>query len=278
MAWSGRSICFKTSLKKGSQMTLVRLIHWNAEEAEESAKRLQAVGYEVVHALMDPAGLREMREKPPDAIVIDLSRLPSQGRDFGMSIRKYKSTRVVPLVFVDGDPEKVKKVKTVLPDATYTNWDKIQSALENTIANPPSDPVTPESVFDVYKGTPLQKKLGLKPDSVIALLGAPVGFDETLGKLPKGVTVRRQARGHVDLALWFVRSETDLKKRIEKMAAFIGEGYLWIVWPKKASKIKTDLSQVVVRKVGLDSGMVDFKICSVDETWSGLCFTHRKGN
>jgi hypothetical protein len=257
-------------------MPLVRLIHWNAEEAEERAKKLQAVGCEVVHALMDPAGLREMREDPPDAIVIDLSRLPSQGRDFGMSIRKYKSTRYVPLVFVDGNPEKVKKVKTVLPDATYTNWDEIRAALNGAIANPPSDPVTPESVFDVYKGTPLQKKLGLKPDSVVALLGAPDGFEGTLGKLPKGVTVRRRARGHVDLALWFVRSEADLRKRIEKIGAFIGEGYLWIVWPKKASKIKTDLSQVVVRKAGLDSGLVDFKICSVDTTWSGLCFTRRK--
>jgi hypothetical protein len=259
-------------------MPLVRLIHWNAEEAEERANRLQAVGYEVVYALMDPAGLREMRKNPPDAIVIDLSRLPSQGRDFGMSIRKYKSTRHVPLVFMDGDPEKVKKVKSVLPDAIYTNWSKIQASLEGAIANPPSEPVTPESVFDVYKGTPLQKKLGLKPNSVVALLGAPDGFDETLGKLPKGVTARRQARGQVDLALWFVRSKADLEKRIKKIAEVVGEGYLWIIWPKKASKINTDLSQVVVRKVGLDSGLVDFKICSVDSTWSGLCFTRRKGS
>ena len=259
-------------------MPTVRLIHWNAEEAEDRAKRLQAVGYEVVHALMDPAGLREMRQNPPDAIVIDLSRLPSQGRDFGMNIRKYKATRHIPLVFVDGDREKVKRIKKALPDATYTDWDGIRDSLESAIANPPSDPVTPESVFDVYKGTPLQKKLGLKPNSVVALLGAPDGFNETLGKLPKGVTVRRQARGQVDLTLWFVRSTRDLEKRIEKIAAFIGEGYLWIVWPKKASKIKTDLSQVVVRKVGLDSGLVDFKICSVDSTWSGLCFTRRKGS
>lgn len=257
-------------------MLLVRLIHWNAEEAEERAKRIQAVGYEVDYALMDPAGLREMRENPPDAIVIDLSRLPSQGRDFGMNIRKYKSTRHVPLVFVDGDPEKVKKIKRILSDATYTDWEEIQSSLEFTISNPPSDPIVPESVFDVYKGTPLQKKLGLKPNIVLALLDAPEGFDETLGELPEGVTVRRQARGGADLTLWFTRSKRDLEMRVEKTTQFIGEGHLWIIWPKKASKVKSDLSQVVVRKIGLDSGLVDFKICSVDDIWSGLCFTRRK--
>jgi hypothetical protein len=108
------------------------------------------------------------------------------------------------------------------------------------------------------------------------LLAAPEGFDEILGELPEGVTVRRQARGRTDLALWFTKSKRDLEARIERMAEFVGEGHLWIVWPKKASRVKTDLSQVVVRKIGLDSGLVDFKICSVDDTWSGLCFTRRK--
>jgi hypothetical protein len=261
---------------KGSHMTLVRLIHWNAEEAKERARRLQALGYQVVHSMMNPVGLREMRQNPPDAIVIDLSRLPSQGRDLGMNIRKYKSTRHVPLVFIGGDPEKVKAIKKVLPDATYTSWEGIKYSLEHTIENPPSDPVAPASVFDVYKGTPLQTKLGLKPNSVVALIGAPEGFDETLGELPEGVTVRKQTRGNADLTLWFTKSKQDLEKRIEKMVQFIGEGYLWIIWPKKVSKVKTDLSQVVVRKIGLDSGLVDFKICSVDATWSGLCFTRRK--
>jgi hypothetical protein len=257
-------------------MPFVRLIHWNAHEAEEKAKILQAIGYEVVHKLMNPAGLRELRENPPDAVVIDLGRLPSQGRDFGMLLRKYKSTRYVPLVFIGGDPEKVKGIKKVLPDADYTSWEEIEYSLENAIANPPSDPVTPGSIFDVYKGTPLQKKLGLKSNSIVVLLDAPEGFDETLGELQEGVTVRRQTRGRADLILWFTKSKAALEKRIERMSEYIGEGYLWIIWPKKASKMETDLSQVVVRKIGLDSGLVDFKICSVDKTWSGLCFTRRK--
>jgi hypothetical protein len=255
---------------------LVRLIHWNAEEAEERAKILETIGYRVIHTLIDPTGLREIRENPPDAFAIDLDRLPSQGRDLGMNIRKYKSTRHVPLVFIGGDPGKVKRIKKVLPDATYTNWDEIQHSMEFAIANPPSEPVTPGSVFDVYKETPLQKKLGLKPEMILALLDAPEDFDTTLGELPEAVTVRRQMRGKADLTLWFTHSKEDLERRIDRMAEFIGNGRLWIIWPKKASKMNTDLSQVVVRKVGLDAGLVDFKICSVDEIWSGLCFTRRK--
>jgi hypothetical protein len=263
---------------KGDSVPLVRLIHWNAEEAEEQAKILKAIGYKVVYKLIDPAGLRDLREHPPDAFAIDLGRLPSQGRDLGMNIRKYKSTRQVPLIFIGGEPEKIKGIRKVLPDATYTNWDEIQHSLEYAIANPPSEPVIPESVFDVYKGTPLQKKLGFKHNTIVALINAPRDFDETLGELPEGVTVRKQARGRVDLALCFADLKADLEKRIERMTEFIGEGYLWILWPKKASKVETDLTQVVVRKVGLDAGLVDFKICSVDETWSGLCFTRRKGD
>jgi hypothetical protein len=261
---------------KGGLVPLVRLIHWNVEEAEARAKILKALGYKVIHRLINPAGLRELRENPPDAFAIDLGRLPSQGRDLGMNIRKYKSTRHVPLVFIGGDPEKVKRIRKILPDATYTNWEEIQHSLEVAIGNPLSDPVTPESVFDVYKGTPLQKKLGLKPEMILALLDAPEGFDTTLGELPEGVTVRRKMRGKADLTLWFTHSKEDLETRIGRMAGFIGDGRLWIIWPKKASKVKTDLSQVVVRKVGLETGLVDFKICSVDTTWSGLCFTRRK--
>ena len=257
-------------------MPRIRLIHWNAEEALERAQRLQAFGYEVEHKMMDASGLREIRENHPDAVVIDLRRLPSQGRDMGLTLRKYKTSRTVPLVFVGGDPEKVEGVKKILPDATFTHWRRIKKDLENAIANPPSDPVTPKSVFDVYKGTPLTKKLGLKPRSVVAMIGAPEDFEATLGDLPEGVTLRRQARGRPDVTLWFVKSEKEVQDRIQRMGEFIGAGTLWIIWPKKASKVKTDLSQVVVRRIGLDSGLVDFKICSVDATWSGLCFTRRK--
>ncbi len=257
-------------------MHRVRLIHWKAAEAEERVDRLRSAGYEAVYKELNAASLRQMRDNPPDAVVIDLGRLPSQGRDVALSIRKYKATRQVPLVFVDGDPEKVARIKEILPDAVYTTWSQIRSSLDRAIANPPADPVVLESLFDVYSSTPLTKKLGIKANSVVALVGAPVGFEKTLGELPEGVMLRREARGRCDVTLWFTRSRKELEGGIERMGAFAEKGGLWIVWPKKSSGIESDLSQVVVRKVGLASGLVDYKVCAVDATWSGLRFTQRK--
>ncbi len=257
-------------------MTYVRLIHWNAAEAEERADELRSAGYGVVSDPLDQAGLRALRESPPSAVVIDLSRLPSQGRDVALGIRKYKATRQVPLVFVEGDPEKVARIKEMLPDAVYTTWNRIRNSLKRAIASPPIDPVVARSVMDAYAGTPLPKKLGIRANSVVALVGAPDGFEETLGELPEGVVFRRQLRGQPDVTLWFTRSRKDLDQGIERMGAFAEGGGLWIVWPKKSSGVTSNVSQGVVREVGLAAGLVDYKVCSIDETWSGLRFTRRK--
>ncbi|HEY42967.1 MAG TPA: DUF3052 family protein [Anaerolineae bacterium] len=259
-------------------MHRVRLIHWNATEAEERAELIGDFGYEVVYKLLDATELRRMKETPPSAVVIDLSRLPSQGRDLGISLRKFKTTRHVPLVFVGGDPEKVARIKEILPDVIYTTWDKLGDSLEHAIANPQEDPIVPESVFEAYAGASLPKKLGFKADSVVALHGAPEGFEKTFGELPKGVVIRRQVRGGRDMTLWFPKSQKDLEGQIEMMTDFAEEGGLWIVWPKKSSGISSDLSQTIVRNAGLGAGIVDFKICAIDKTWSGLRFTKRKEN
>ena len=257
-------------------MNRVRLIHWNEAEAEERAGRLRSAGYEVDCELLDAVGLRKLRENPPSAVVIDLGRLPSQGRDVAMTMRKYRTTRHVPLVFVDGAPDKVARIKQILPDAVYTAWGQIQSALKSGIASPPADPVVTKSLFDVYSGTPLPKKLGIKANAVVALRGAPEGFEETLGELPEGVVVRRQVGDQSDITLWFPESREDLQRAVAQMGAFAEGGGLWIAWPKKSSGVVSDLSQAVVREAGLAVGLVDFKICSIDATWSGLRFTRRK--
>ncbi|UCH64203.1 MAG: DUF3052 family protein [Fidelibacterota bacterium] len=220
--------------------------------------------------------MRQLRNDPPAAVVIDLARRPSQGRDVALAIRLSKTTRYVPLVFVDGDPEKVARIQEHLPDALYTTWRHIQSALKRAIAHPPTNPVVPRSGLEGYSGTPLPKKLGIKANSVVALVGSPEDFERTLGELPEGVVLRRQARSRFDLLIWFTISRKDLERQIERRAAQIGKGGLWIAWPKKTSKIHTDLSQVVVRRIGLAAGLVDYKVCSIDSNWSGLRFTRRK--
>ena len=128
-----------------------------------------------------------------------------------------------------------------------------------------------------YSGTPLPKKLGIKPGSVVRLIGAPGGFLKTLGDLPEGVMVREDARGHASLTLWFLPSQKELNRGIRKMATRLEGGSLWMIWPKKTSGMVTDLTQQEVREAGLAAGLVDYKVCAVDAIWSGLLFTRRKG-
>jgi hypothetical protein len=136
--------------------------------------------------------------------------------------------------------------------------------------------VAPRSAFAAYAGKPLVEKLGVKANSVVALVNAPAGFADTLGELPEGATLHENTRDPRDLTIWFTRSREELQDEILAMATWAGQGPLWITWPKKASRLASDLSQQVVRETGLASGLVDYKICSIDATWSGLLFTQRK--
>ncbi len=254
-------------------MHRIRLIHWNIAEAEERARRLRAPGYDVTVGPVGPAELRVLRNNPPAAVVVDLSRLPSQGRDVAIAIRQYRSTRHVPLVLVDGNPEKLTGIRKLLPDATYATWRGVRSALRRAITHPLAAPVVPGSLLAGYAGAPLMKKLGIRPDSIVGLVRAPRGFEQTLGKLPEGTRLRRQPRGRCDLTLWFVASSGDLVRDIGQMVPAADRAGLWIVWPKQSSRLATDLTQNEVRRVGLAAGLVDFKVCAIDATWSGLRFT-----
>jgi hypothetical protein len=254
----------------------VRLIHWNEGEAEEKGARIRACRCEVHAGPLTAPGLRQLREDPPDAVVIDLSRLPSQGRDVGLGLRTYATTRRVPLVFVGGDPDKVAGVRALLPDATYTTWGRIRSALARAIASPPAAPVVPPSALAGYSGTPLPRKLGIRENSVVVLVNAPPDFRAGLGDLPTGALVTDRWPGRFQLAVWFVRSLRDLQRGIRPAAARLKEGSLWIAWPKKSSSLASGLTQQRVREAGLGAGLVDYKVCAIDATWSGLLFTRRK--
>jgi hypothetical protein len=258
-------------------MKLVKLIHWNAEEAAERAQLLRAAGYTADHKLAGGSSLvRDLAADPPVAIVVDLSRLPAQGRDLAILLRMRKGTRQVPLVFVGGDPAKVARIQALLPDGVYTQWDEIGETLPGAIENPPKDPVVPESQFQAYAGVPLHEKLGIKPGAKVALIDAPEGFDAILGNLPQGVELGPDLEGDVDLAIWFTRSLQDLQQGISKMAALVEQAPLWIAWPKVASGVETDLTQGAVRETGMGAGLVDYKICSIDKVWSGLLFTQKR--
>ena len=110
---------------------------------------------------------------------------------------------------------------------------------------------------------------------MIRQLKAPESFPTALGALPDDVVVRTHARGRRDLTVWFVRSLSELESRIDRLADQVSDGALWIAWPKKASGVESDLSQTLVRRVGLASGLVDDKICRIDDTWAALKFAAR---
>ena len=128
-----------------------------------------------------------------------------------------------------------------------------------------------------YSGTPLAKKLGIKEGSTVALLGAPTDLE--LGGLPDGVTVRTSARGTNDVVVAFHEWRADLDKRVPQLLNALDiNGGLWIAWPKKASKVPTDITEDTVREVFLPLGLVDNKVCAISEVWSGLRVVWRKEN
>jgi hypothetical protein len=256
-------------------MGRIQVIHWNKDEAKERSERLSGLGHKVVWKLSSgPDLLRKLKDDPAVAIVIDLSRLPSHGREIGIALRHQHATRFIPLVFVEGDPEKVAIIKGLLPDAVYTTWGRVRSAVKRAIAHPPTNPFVPESVFAAYEGRPLVTKLGIKAASTVALLGAPRGFRKLLDPLPDGVQFRASL-GACDLAVWFVRLLRDLEKSIKRTASQAAGSPLWIAWPKQTSPLAADLTEKSVRRIGLDAGLVDYKVCSIDSTWSGLLFKKR---
>ena len=127
-----------------------------------------------------------------------------------------------------------------------------------------------------YSGTPLVKKLGIKPGARVALVNAPDDFEVTLGVLPDNVKFVKSTAKSLDLILCFVLSERILLRDFAKLAQrLISNGMIWIAWPKKSSGVATELTLESVQRIGLDAGLVDVKICAIDDTWSGLKFVYR---
>jgi hypothetical protein len=130
-----------------------------------------------------------------------------------------------------------------------------------------------------YSGTPLPKKLGIKEGATVALLDQPDGLLATLGPLPAGARIVYDTRGHRDVIVAFFTARSVFEKRLAAMTkAIYPDGGLWISWPKKASKVPTDITEDVVRAVALPTGLVDNKVCAIDDVWSGLRLVVRVEN
>lgn len=127
-----------------------------------------------------------------------------------------------------------------------------------------------------YSDTPLPKKLGLKENLRVALVNAPEGFSAYLDPFPAGTVIVKSLTKPLDLVLLFVTREKELAKQFPALAKKLStNGMIWVAWPKKASGVVTDLSFTPVQRIGLEKGLVDVKVCAIDDVWSGLKFVIR---
>jgi hypothetical protein len=130
-----------------------------------------------------------------------------------------------------------------------------------------------------YSTRSLPQKLGIKPGTSIVALNAPPAYSSLLGKLPDGATLHTRLGKTATFIQWFVRHRNQLETIFPRLAeALVDEGTLWVSWPKQASGVKTDLNENIIRDVGLNQGLVDVKVVTVEEVWSGLKFVRRVEN
>jgi hypothetical protein len=128
-----------------------------------------------------------------------------------------------------------------------------------------------------YSGTPLATKLGIKPAHVVGLINPPEHFAALIDPLPDGVTVVPGVRSRRDVVVAFLVRRSELEQKLTAMTKAIAPaGAIWVAWPKKASRVPTDITEDVVRAVALPTGLVDNKVCAIDEVWSGLRLVVRK--
>jgi hypothetical protein len=256
----------------------VRLICWNEHLARERHAWLEAAGFKV-ESSRPPSGaiIGHIRDLAPDVVLIDLDRAPSHGFAIATILRQSKSARLVPLVFAGGLPAKVAAIRTSIPDAVFTSWDKLPAALKKAAANPPLVPVRPAPYMQKYAGSPLLKKLDIKPNLTVALVAAPDGFEDLLGELPDGITLQTRMTRDTGLAIWFIRSMRDLDVTADYLGARLQKGLsAWIVYPKQTGRFKVDFNMNHIRATMLEAGLVDYKICAVDADWTALKFTRKK--
>ncbi len=259
-------------------MPLVRLVCWKQDLAHERARAIEEAGFRVDASPLNPGSLiGHLRANLPAAVLIDLDRLPSHGREVAVALRNSKTTRHIPIVFAGGLEEKVERIRKELPDAQFSGWNGIARALKKALRNAPSEPVQPPTHMERWAGSSLVKKLGFAPNMKAALLGAPDDFAENLAELPEAVELQTRLTSQTKLAIWFVRSRQELEAETELLSVRLPTGSsVWIVHPKQSGRCRVDFNQNDVRAAGLAAGLVDYKVCAVDADWSGLKFTHKK--
>jgi CheY-like chemotaxis protein len=247
-------------------MVRALVIHYDPAEAAVLAERLRRDGFEPeICPARGTVGLGRIRENPPDVAVIDLMRMPSYGRWMGALLREHKATRRIPLVFVEGDPEKTRLARKLLPDAVFTPLSRLGSSIGKALSAPPREPLLADPTR-----IPVAGKLRIREGSAICLVHAPAGFRTQLAPLPKSVRFQTSP-DDADIILLFVKSAAQLGRELTRLAAGLRPGQaLWALWPKKTSGVATDVSMPGIIEYCSTVGLSPSKLCAVDKTWSAL--------
>ena len=240
-------------------------------DAPAIADRIRRGGFDPeICPVRAAAGLRAVGQNPPDVVVIDLLRMPSYGRWFGAQLRQRKSTRSIPLVFIEGDPRKTKLVRKLLPDAVYTPLPDLGEAAARAVRNRPAEPVIPD-----VTALPAAAKLGIGRGDRVALVDAPEGIGKALGPLPRSARFACAVES-ASLILLFARSSVELARKLPALARETPpEAKLWVLWPKKTSGLPSDLNPQRIFEMSASFGLAAHKLCAVDRTWSALAISRK---
>jgi CheY-like chemotaxis protein len=257
-------------------MARIRLLHWKASEAGKYLIALAAAGHTVQYDQdVDSASLREWRTQPSQAFVIDLSRLPARGREIAIALRQSPATRRVPLVFCDGAPEKIEGTRALLPDAVYCEFSKLRGALRQALSAPPVEPAVPMAMMQRYAARTTAQKLGIEEACRVSVIDPPRDYLTVLGDLPAGVEFMEDERSPAAVLLCFVHDLPSLQVRMSELRSQAGAGKLWFCW-RKGKAATGGVSDSSIRATGVSLGLVDYKVCSLNDVWSGMLFALKR--
>jgi len=253
-------------------MPRVRLFHWKTQEAVPLIADLEAAGFSVDYEeQLSSSSFRRVRESQPHAFVVDLSSRPSHGREVAIALRGHKATRHVPILFVNGEPEKVEGVRRTLPDATYVTGARLIPALRR--AKTVSKPLIPAQMMDRYAGRTAAQKLGIGKGARVAVVDPPADYARAIGDLPEGAFFEEEDFAVCKITLWFVHDYPALQAAMPEIRRTATRHRLCILWRKgKGGPLDGGIIRTCANRVGL----VDYKVCSVNETWSGMAFAVKK--
>jgi len=262
-------------------MARLRLIHWKAASAAQYLDLLRTAGYTVEYSeSFTPQSLRSWREHPPGAFIIDLTRLPSHGREIAIALRQSKATRNVPIVFCTGSEnniaeDKIEKSRAHLPDAFFCPLSKLRGTLRRALTARPAEAIVPVPMMDRYAARTTAQKLGIKEGATVLLVDPPRDCLSVLGDLPSEVQLSEDMRRRAAVTLCFAKDPDALLAHLSTLRAIAPETKLWICW-RKGKTAPGCVGENFVRESALSLGLVDYKICSLNPVWSGLLFAAKR--